>query len=136
VASPGVEVGFESLGVSSSVVIDGSLSKVTRDPVCLLRVSDLIDVVSCVAWSRAAPAASSESGRVLYVKYAAGLRGTRTGPFVMNGGDSLRDRSSVALALVVVTVTAFSVQCVLVRFSEPETQLVEVEVSTTMHLAG
>jgi len=52
----------------------------------------------------------------------------------MSGGDSLEDLSSSATVLVIVT--TFSVQCVFVRFPEPERQLVEVDVTTIVHFSG
>jgi hypothetical protein len=52
----------------------------------------------------------------------------------MSGGDSLRDRSSSAIVLVIVT--TFSVQCVFVKFPESERQLVEVDFTTIVHFSG
>lgn len=70
---------------------------------------------------------SPEGVRVLYVKYAADLRGTKMGPSPVE---------EAAAAIVLVTVTTFSVQAVRVRFPEPERQLVEVRVLTTVHSSG
>jgi hypothetical protein len=129
-ASPGFEVGFESSADPPFPVIDGSLSKVLPG-----WFPAEVVVVPGAAWSRAADPPSPESGRVLYVKYAAGLRGTRMGPFVTYGGGPLESLEA-ASAIVLVTVTTFSVQDVRVKFPEPETQLVEVDVTTMVHSSG
>lgn len=81
------------------------------------------------ALSRAAAPPPSETGRVLYVKYAAGLRG-----MPVEVSDAIAPVSS--LVTVLVTVTSCSLQDVRDRFPEPEKQLVRVDIMTIVHSAG